>query len=356
MTTKSSVSSGVASDVLPACLYCGGSRYGPLFDDLRDRLGYVRGRWGFWRCHQCGSAVLSPFPRPDEVAAFYPPVYSFRLDLGGDSAVRRWLALLEYRLYFGPQYEAQARRVLRGVGWRDGRGRRLLDVGCGRGLRLVAFRRHGFDVQGIDLQPDVVEHVRKELDIPAVCGDVQDLSSCVPSQSFDLITAFFVLEHVTDVAAVLESCFQALRPGGWFVGAVPFVDSLQAGLFKGRWINATEAPRHVSLPTWAGMERVCLRTGFDRVSLYPDSTLNCAGQVGISLFPGGTITHFYGGGRLRAFVQRMLAGSATILSVPFCAVENYVVRRPSLGMVFAHRPDPGTPIQMHQHMERTPAC
>ncbi len=330
-----------ARDVLPPCLYCAGSSYTPLFEKLQDRLGYVRGLWSFWRCQGCGSAVLSPFPKTNELAAFYPPVYSFRLDLGRESAWRHFLARLEYRLYFGPQYEAQARRVLRGVGWRDGRGRRLLDVGCGRGLRLLTFRRRGFDVQGMDLQPEVVEYLRQELGIPAVCADVQDeeLSTGFSPGSFDLITAFFVLEHVPSVEAVLGNCFRLLKPGGWFVGAVPFVDSVQAGLFKGRWINATEAPRHLSLPTRAGMERVCRRTGYDLIRLHPDSTLNCAGQVGISLFPGGTITHFYGGGRLRALVQRLLAGSVTMLSIPFCAMENHVLRRPSLGMVFARKPD-----------------
>jgi SAM-dependent methyltransferase len=343
MTTMSSVMIPPGREVLPACLYCGRRSYTPLFENLQDRLGFVPGRWTFWRCGECGSAVLSPFPGANELASFYPPVYSFRLDLGRGSAVRQLLARLEYRFYFGPQYEAQARRVLRGIGWPDGRGRRLLDVGCGRGLRLVTFRRRGFDVQGMDLQPEVVEYLRKELGIPAVCADVQQLSTCFPPASFDLITAFFVLEHVPSVEAVLANCFRLLKPGGWFVGAVPFIDSVQAGLFKGRWINATEAPRHLSLPTWAGMDAVCRRTGYDRISLHPDSTLNCAGQVGISLFPGGTITHFYGGGRLGAFVQRVLAGSATLFSIPFCAFENHVLRRPSLGMVLAHKPDTGLP-------------
>jgi SAM-dependent methyltransferase len=339
MTTAPATTPPQARDAPPPCLYCGYSSYSPLFENLEDRLGYVPGRWAFWRCRECRSAVLSPFPKADQVAAFYPPVYSFRLDLGRDSAWRRFFAQLEYRLYFGPQYEAQVKRVLRGVGWRDGAGRRLLDVGCGRGLRLMAFRRRGFDVQGMDLQPDVVEFLRKELEVPAVCADIQELATCFSPESFDLITAFFVLEHVPSVAAVLENCFRLLKPGGWFVGAVPFIDSVQAGLFKDRWINATEAPRHLSLPTRTGMEIVCRRTGYDQISVHPDSTLNCAGQVGISLFPGGTITHFYGGGRLGALVQRVLAGTATMLSIPFCAVENRVLRRPSLGMVFAHKPD-----------------
>lgn len=339
MTATSSALPPTATRALPPCLYCGGRSYLPLYENLEDRLGYVSGRWAFWRCQDCGSAVLSPFPTANDLAAFYPPVYSFTLELGRDSALRRALARLEYVVYFRPQYRGQVRTVLRAIGWRGERGRRLLDVGCGRGLRLLEFRRQGFDVYGADLQPDVVEYLRRDLGIPAVCTEVGGLTEYFPAASFDLITAFFVLEHVPSVAAVLTSCLRLLKPGGWFVGAVPFIDCVQAGLFKGRWINATEAPRHLSLPTRTGMERVCRRAGFDRVMLRPDTTLNCAGQIGISLFPGGTITHFYGGGRLRALLGRALAATGTVLGIPFCAVENHLLRRPSLGMVIAHKPE-----------------
>src|SRR3989442_1636035 len=182
-----------------------------------ERLGYVPGRWAFWRCRECGSAVLSPFPKANELASLYPPVYSFALDLGRENPFRRFLARLEYRFFFRPQYEAQARRVLRGIDWQGARGQRLLDVGCGPGLRLITFRRRGFDVRGMDFQPEVVEYLRKELGIPAVCTDVHGLAECFPPTSFDLITAFSVLEHVPSVEAALESCFRLLNPCRWLV-------------------------------------------------------------------------------------------------------------------------------------------
>jgi hypothetical protein len=341
VTSTSAAPSPEASGVLPLCLYCAGRSHAPLFENLEDRLRHVPGRWAFRRCGGCGSAILSPFPTASEVASFYPPVYGFTPDLGGRSPVRRLLARLEYLFYFRPQYEAQARRVLRGIGWRGARGQRLLDVGCGRGVRLIAFRRKGFDVTGADLQPGVVEYLQKELGISAVCADAERLPECFPPSSFDLITAFHVLEHVPSVEAVLASCFRLLKPGGWFVGAVPLLDSLQAGFFKGRWISATEAPRHLSLPTRAGMKHVCHRAGFDTVMLRPDSTLTCAAQVGLSLFAGGATTQVYGGGQILPLITRLLAGTAAVLSIPFCVAENHVLRRPSAGIVFAHKPASG---------------
>jgi SAM-dependent methyltransferase len=206
-------------------------------------------------------------------------------------------------------------------------------------LRLIAFQRRGFDVQGADFQPDVVEYVRKDLGIPAVCVSAERLPECFPPSSFDLITAFHVVEHVPSVDAVLASAVQLLKPGGWFVGAVPLLDSVQAGLFRARWISVTEAPRHLSLPTRTGLTSACRRAGFDTVMLRPDSPLTCAGQVGLSLLPGGTTTHVYGGGRVLSLIRRLVAGGVAGLAIPLCVLENYLLRRPSAGMVFAHKPD-----------------
>ena len=326
---------------LPPCLYCGERAYEPKYQAVRDRLGHVPGPWSFWRCRGCGAATLAPFPDERELAAFYPPVYSFTPGLGGGSRLKRLLARLEFTLYFRPQYVAQARRVLRATGWAGARGLRLLDVGCGPGLRLLEFRRRGFEVHGMDFQPEVVEYLQRQLGIPAVCTDVQGLARHFPPGFFDLVTAFFVLEHVTSVEAVLRVCWGLLRPGGWFVGAVPLIDSVQAPLFGARWINVTEAPRHLSLPTRRSMERVCRRVGFDHLRLEPDSALNCAGQIGSSLFPGAAITDVYAGSGVRALVRRLAGGAVTFLAIPFCLVENHLLGRPSLGMVLARRPPEG---------------
>jgi len=80
------------------CLYCSGTAFEPLYADVQDRLGHVPGRWSFWRCVGCRSALLSPFPRAEDLVAYYPALYSFTPEMGGKSRLRRWLAGLEHRL------------------------------------------------------------------------------------------------------------------------------------------------------------------------------------------------------------------------------------------------------------------
>ncbi len=319
-----------------ACLYCEATDYDLLYDGIRDRLGFVPGKWTLWRCRRCGSASLLPPPGAEQIAGFYPPTYTFAPELGQRGTLRRLLAWLEYRLFFGPQYGAQARLVARETGW--GTKQRLLDLGCGRGLRLLSLRALGYEVHGLDFQAEDVKYLREVHKIEASCGDAARADTYFTPASFDVVTAFNLLEHVPDVEGVIRAAYHVLRPGGWLVAAVPLADSVQAGLLGRRWATVTEVPRHFSIPTRAGMEAVCRSAGFTDVRLRPDATFNCAGLLALSLLPGASITHCYGGGRLRALALRLVGALATVAALPWCWLENRVARRPANGVFFARKP------------------
>jgi SAM-dependent methyltransferase len=320
-----------------ACLYCGGTAYDLHLRGLHDRLGVTPLTWSWWRCRGCDSGVLSPFPKAEELAAYYPAVYSFAPELGRVSSVRRVLAALEYRFFFRPQYGSVARAILRAATGLPARPR-LLDVGCGRGLRMLSFRERGCEVEGMDFQPELAEYVRTQLGIHVTCTPVEDLTRHFAPGSFDILTAIYVVEHVTDVKGLLASCFALLKPGGWLVAGVPMWDSIQAGVLGARWLNAAEAPRHVSLPTREGMRRVCRSIGFDEVKFRPDPLLTCAGLYALSIVPGASTTAVYTGGGLVTIAKRLLAGALTAALIPWVAVENYVFRRPAQALVLARRP------------------
>ncbi len=336
---ESSASTLAAALPPAACLYCGSTSFAPLYDNVQDRLGYVPGKWSFRRCVACGSALLHPLPRLEDIAGFYPEVYSFAVEHASQGKWKRLLARLEYRLFYQRQYETQARRVLGFLKGRLPAAPNLLDVGCGRGLRLLAFRRRGCRVQGSDFQASYVQYVKEQLGIPAVPADVEDMARGLPREAFDVITAFYVFEHVHDVAAGMQQALRLLKPGGWFVAALPFIDSWQARIFKRKWVAVTEAPRHLSLPSTRGVLRLCEQLGFTEVALRPDAVLTCAANVGLSLFPGCSTTNLYGRGGTRALLSRIAAACITLGALPLAFVENYVARRPAQAFLFARKPE-----------------
>ncbi len=334
----SDAESGLNLEVGAQCLYCGGTTLRVRFTGVRDRLGFVPGERTFVGCGGCGSVVLSPLPTVEQLPDFYPPVYSFTIENRGRGWLKRWLSRIEYHLYFRPQYAAQARSVQRTCGIAKQSNKKLLDVGCGRGLRLLEFQRLGFDVHGLDVLPDVVRYLQDELHIPAACADVSRIAEIYSAESFDVVTAFQLVEHVPDVEALLVDCARVLRPGGWIVLATPLVDSLQASLFGRRWINVTEAPRHLSLATQAGLKKAFSRAGLEPGPIVPDAVSNCAGLVGLSLVSGGALSHAYAPGAVLSLVKRFAGAAVSAAALPASLFVNHIIGRPSVGIAFAKKP------------------
>jgi SAM-dependent methyltransferase len=319
------------------CLYCGGTAFDVLHAGVEDRLHFAPGKRDWLRCRNCGSGILSPFPWVAEIPGFYPPVYTFGLkqDKNG-GGLQKAIAQIEFQAFYRPQYESQAQRILRTT--RVPRHGKMIDVGCGRGLRLLSFRRLGLDVHGMDLIPEPVEYVKNELGVPAICTDMAGLPRAFEPGTFDLVTAFQVIEHVPDADEMIASCYELLKPGGWVVITTPMVDSMQSQFFGRRWAAATEAPRHLSLPTKRGVKIGLERRGFVDVLCSYDSAWMAAGHFGLSAFPGAATTHFYQQNKVKALANRAMGAAAALLSMPWCWLENVVWRRPALGMIFARKP------------------
>ena len=100
-----------------------------------------------------------------------------------------------------------------------------LDVGCGGGLVAEPLARMGAAVVGIDAAPAAVAAARAHaqgagLRIDYREGTAEALAERMP-ESFDLVTAFEVIEHVADVGLFLRSLHRLLKPEGLLVFSTP---------------------------------------------------------------------------------------------------------------------------------------
>lgn len=96
----------------------------------------------------------------------------------------------------------------------------LLDVGCGGGLLSEPLARMGFLVTGVDagdknIAVAKIHAAQSELAIDYRLGGPED----VEPNSFDVVIAMEVIEHVPDPAHFIACAAQSLKPGGAFMGA-----------------------------------------------------------------------------------------------------------------------------------------
>lgn len=131
----------------------------------------------------------------------------------------------------------------------DRRGR-LLDVGAGPGLFVLTAHERGWQADGIELAEAARAWLQREHGFHLRAGGIETLAS-LPAASYDVVTLFDVIEHVTDPVAALREIHRVLLPGGLLVLTTPKFDSFMARLFKSRWYSIF--PAHLQYFTRASL-------------------------------------------------------------------------------------------------------
>jgi SAM-dependent methyltransferase len=186
------------------------------------------------------------------MAAYYPAAYAPFLPAIEDepSAWRR----------FNRRYELAKR--LRLVRSTAGNGGTALDVGCATGTFLDGLRRAGWRVQGVEQDGQAAAYVRTRLNLPVFHGDLVD--AAMADHRFDLVTLWYVLEHLHQPRATLREAARITRPGGTLILGLPNPSGIEARLFGPAWAD-WDSPRHLYLFTEPVIRHMLATTGWDTV-------------------------------------------------------------------------------------------
>jgi SAM-dependent methyltransferase len=157
------------------------------------------------RCRACGLVYVNPRPALERLASLYA---AYHARDGRDEA--SWDRLMQ-RVF-------QEAADLLCVAAREPGRPRVLDVGCGFGGFVDLMRERGWDAEGVDPSPPVVEAARRRGRAVRL-GTLENLAA--DRGSYAAVTMFYVLEHLPDPMGALRKVSDLLVPGGTLLVRVP---------------------------------------------------------------------------------------------------------------------------------------
>ncbi|KAA0968872.1 bifunctional 2-polyprenyl-6-hydroxyphenol methylase/3-demethylubiquinol 3-O-methyltransferase UbiG [Aureimonas fodinaquatilis] len=101
-------------------------------------------------------------------------------------------------------------------------GLKILDIGCGGGLICEPLARLGANVTGADASTTNIEVARLHAAEGGLTIDYRDTPAETlrdAGETYDVVLALEVVEHVADVPLFLTACAEMVKPGGFMVVA-----------------------------------------------------------------------------------------------------------------------------------------
>jgi len=142
----------------------------------------------------------------------------------------------------------------------------LLDIGSAMGFFLKCARDMGIgDILGNEISVFASESSQKDFQINTVSSSFLDFE---PGQDFDIITAWYFVEHSEDPVYVIKKIFSLLRPGGVFGLAVPSFFGPQYFYHRKLWIDAFPRDHRVEFSP-SVINNILKKVGFKKVYVKP---------------------------------------------------------------------------------------
>jgi SAM-dependent methyltransferase len=229
------------SDRCPICKHEGQQEWLQAPDRFHGRQEVYR----LVRCPGCSLVWLSNPPVPQEMHRHYTDSYHRLISKAGETSPHRWRT----------HREALLQHKQSGA---------LLDLGCSSGAFLEFLKSERWKLYGIEMSVDCARRAEMRTGADVFVGDI--LNAPFPSESFDAITCFDVLEHLYEPLQIIAKVREWLKPSGIFYVQVPNVDGAEARVFGSYW-HGLELPRHLFHYSPASLTFLARSAGLKKVSL-----------------------------------------------------------------------------------------
>ena len=236
--------------VLCKCLVCGNKQF--TFQFKASPLDYfLNDEFRIMRCSSCGKYAFTEIVNNIQQDGYYS---------GGNYDTKEGLLRKSLRPILDVFENRKAKWLYRKCG-----SKRLLEIGCGKGRFLLAARKAGFDVYGIEPAKRSYIYAHEYFGDDVSNESLDEYVDKKPDK-FDVIVMWHVFEHIDDIESLLEKVKSLLSRNGVMLIAVPNFGSFQAWLGKESWYHL-DPPRHVHHFTPDGLKSMISDRGFSDVNI-----------------------------------------------------------------------------------------
>ena len=167
------------------------------------------------KCNNCGLVYINPRVKSNQIVEGY-----------SEAVDENYVSQAETRALTFRHGLGTIERLAGGKG-------KILDVGCAGGLFVKEARDAGWDAYGVEPCKWLVDWGVKNHRLNLKATTLEKAK--YPSNYFDVVTLWDVLEHVPDPKATLEECNRILKPNGLVVVNYPNWGSRLAQFFGRKW-------------------------------------------------------------------------------------------------------------------------
>jgi ubiquinone/menaquinone biosynthesis C-methylase UbiE len=267
------------------CNLCGSKDSMYLFE-AKDRLHGIGGMFSYVRCSECGLVYMNPQIVPEDTGKLYPSDYAPHST--AVKGVAAGIRSLYNRLMKTPVIAQFIRwvtnvKITNDIYHQLDQNSQILDIGCGAGAFLNRVKtENSCKIYGIDISEAAVETAKNSFGLDIFKGTITEAP--FEDNSFDVITAWWYLEHISDPHATAARISSLLKPNGYCIIGVPNFESFNAKVFKDKWYHL-DCPRHLCIWTPSAMKRLLEQDGLSVIKIIYDKTpWGLRGSLQYSLF------------------------------------------------------------------------
>jgi 2-polyprenyl-3-methyl-5-hydroxy-6-metoxy-1,4-benzoquinol methylase len=240
-------------EVLHSCPICGSEEFDPF---ISGKDYFLTGEpFEIVKCHKCGFRFTNPRPFAKELGKYYQSsdYISHSDSRKGIFAsvyqqVRKYTLVRKYNLIGKYQPKGE-----------------ILDIGCATGQFLNYMVEQGWNATGIEPDDKTRAHAISEFGLRVFPEEQLDI---LEKSSFDVITMWHVLEHVSDLKGRMKQIMNLLKPGGTLIIAVPNCNAHDAKKYGALWAGY-DLPRHLYHFTKSDIKLLVENFGFTIVNILP---------------------------------------------------------------------------------------